>query len=360
MVFILSLLLVLLSLCFSGLATTVIVDDTYGDPLTGALIAYTPVNTWNLGSQCPGCSVKLDASRTHNSTWRDCTAKTGDNRVVQASVQFTGVAVSVHGILTNNHPIPTRLTFFIDEVQMGSYSAQPGAEVVYDVTFWSSPTLAPGRHSLIIQNGNPGGNQSYVLFDYIQYTTADSAKPTSSAADVFAASSSSAALTTSSRSPKSGSTITDITNVTATITLKLSNLTSPTLTSQDSRKPAATVIINSSSSTGSRQWQIGLIVGGICLFVLLMGIGALYLRRRRKLRLKHLKASPFYTSTPKTRPGKETRWIQLSDTVSSPSVGLEEENRMLRQALSQQYIPQREGAKTPPPYHESPTGVFVA
>ncbi|KAJ7583359.1 hypothetical protein C8J56DRAFT_207726 [Mycena floridula] len=337
-----------------------------------AAITYTPADTWNLGPQCPTCALKLDPGQTYNQTWCDCTARTGDTRPVQASVQFTGAPyihefpvmltmliehvvgaqVSVHGILYP-HYVATHLTFFIDSVQAGTYSSPVGAKaqpvIVYNVTFWTSGNLALGLHELVIQNGNPGGNQSLVLLDYIEYSTtvdSDSTSQTQAPAAVSSGLLHSTSTPTSlsgvgSSVPSAAVTtkgfatpIADTATVVQTLTL---SGTSSTITLVPA--PAHT------SNAVSSKSLIGGLVGGLSALLILLILGIVVYRRRRQRsqRFSYLVASPFYMS-----PWKKDPSVQIAlDTgnASLPSIRHElrpentivEENRLLRQALSRQW-----------------------
>lgn len=155
--------------------TNVTIDDTNGDPKTGAQISYTPQNGhWNLGPGCQRCSASLDASQTFDQTWHDGAHYPGDSFVLTAEVSFTGTAVYVYGIKGyGNEFAATDLTFLIDNEQVGYYS-QPdinGMGWVYNMLFFSTQSLSSGQHTLTIQNGAHNGSAiSLLLLDYIIYS----------------------------------------------------------------------------------------------------------------------------------------------------------------------------------------------
>lgn len=68
----------------------VTVDDQYGDPLTGQLPTYLPVNRWIQGATCVGCKAKPDVAQAFSHTWHDTTHNPGvaDQRSIQ--IKFNG------------------------------------------------------------------------------------------------------------------------------------------------------------------------------------------------------------------------------------------------------------------------------
>lgn len=59
-------------LVFGG---TRIIDDTYGDLVTGALPTYSDTDCWN-ASPCSDCSLQPNASQAYNGTWHDTSSNT--------------------------------------------------------------------------------------------------------------------------------------------------------------------------------------------------------------------------------------------------------------------------------------------
>lgn len=53
-------------------ATNRIIDDYYGDSVTGRLPAYS--GSWNYGPTCSGCSAHPNANSTFNASWHDATS----------------------------------------------------------------------------------------------------------------------------------------------------------------------------------------------------------------------------------------------------------------------------------------------
>ncbi|KAI0651452.1 hypothetical protein C8Q79DRAFT_897976 [Trametes meyenii] len=172
--------LVGLSLVFAG-RVNVTIDDTYGDEHTGLPIAYTPTDYWKAGQDCTDCTARPDATRAHESTWRDGTFNLNNTEgtdipVLQASVPFDGVAVYVYCILTGTYSSPdsySQLNFVIDGETVGEFMHQPNGDgtYYYNVPVYVNESIPAGTHSLQIVNGQAGGKKSLVLLDYIVYTS---------------------------------------------------------------------------------------------------------------------------------------------------------------------------------------------
>lgn len=69
----------------------VTIDDTYGDPVTGAKFTYSPVNHWSAQPGCSGCEATANATDAYNHTWHDTSFfPTKSPAPLNASVKFTG------------------------------------------------------------------------------------------------------------------------------------------------------------------------------------------------------------------------------------------------------------------------------
>ncbi|KAJ7592202.1 hypothetical protein C8J56DRAFT_780713 [Mycena floridula] len=151
---------------WSLLAANVTIDDTYGDPTNGKQITYAPVERWTVGQTCSFCAVKPpNSSQMYNGSWHDCTS---DPSVLAdamtATVEFNGACFLL---------LSTNLTFFLDGAKAGSYIRKPVAgkgDFEYNIPFYANTSLPAGSHSLVIQNGSPGSNESLLLLDSIVYT----------------------------------------------------------------------------------------------------------------------------------------------------------------------------------------------
>lgn len=160
----------------------VTIDDTFGDPLTGNHIDYSPLTSWNIGANCDGCTTAPDPSQVYNHTWHDGTfnrnagSNPSPNAVLLASVPFFGNAVYVYCILSESESSPASdMSFFIDMEQVGTFTQQPLGQsgFQYNVLVYSNTSLPSTDHTLTIQNGHVGGNKSLILLDYVVYSYDD-------------------------------------------------------------------------------------------------------------------------------------------------------------------------------------------
>jgi hypothetical protein len=63
-------------------------------------------------------------------------------------------------------------TFYLDGVQVGTLlrTAVEPAGYEYNVPVYTNPSIPPGQHTLVVQNGRPNGIQSLMILDSIVYT----------------------------------------------------------------------------------------------------------------------------------------------------------------------------------------------
>lgn len=66
-------LFLLIVLCANA-ATNITVDDTFGDPVAGAKLVYSPESIW-AGPECTGCSIQPNKKLASNGTWKAATYK---------------------------------------------------------------------------------------------------------------------------------------------------------------------------------------------------------------------------------------------------------------------------------------------
>ncbi|KAF5377227.1 hypothetical protein D9615_006346 [Tricholomella constricta] len=158
------------------------IDDTVADPLSGQKIIYQPTGAWNSGADCIRCTARPDESEAFNGTWHDSTfnslpgSNDYPNTVISASAAFNGTAVYVVCILARTTSGPTGnsdMTFLIDGDIVGTFvKPAPGTTGFdYNVTVYSNTSLAPGTHTITVQNGHVNGPKSLVILDRIVYTT---------------------------------------------------------------------------------------------------------------------------------------------------------------------------------------------
>ncbi|TBU46568.1 hypothetical protein BD309DRAFT_840655, partial [Dichomitus squalens] len=179
--------LVLLSISTSPLAgilsvsatlVNVTIDDTFGDPATGDQISYAPEGTWQPVS-CAGCTAKPNPSQVSNSTWHEGTfnpdGARGSDQLLSAAVSFEGVAVYVFCVVTHSFTSPvgnSDMSFFLDGNLVGTFQQPPNGNATYEynVPVYVNESLPPGQHTIVVVNGELGGNTSLTLLDYIVYT----------------------------------------------------------------------------------------------------------------------------------------------------------------------------------------------
>ena len=85
------------------------------------------------------------------------------------------MAVYVYCIVTRSTVSPdgnSDMTFFIDGEQVGTFVQPPDGDTTYDynVPVYANTSLAAGPHEIVILNGQPNGNKTLILLDYIVYT----------------------------------------------------------------------------------------------------------------------------------------------------------------------------------------------
>ncbi|KAJ7585462.1 hypothetical protein C8J56DRAFT_1087397 [Mycena floridula] len=282
----------------------VIIDDTFGDPVTGAQITYSPLTGdlhWQKGLDCVVCNSHPDPSQTYLGNWHDCTKP--ENQTATATVTFSGTSVAVYGVIDNGRKTSSNLIFFIDGKRVGqpffNQNQDPNAEpqYIYNVQFFSADSLSPEEHTLVIHNGN-FTDGSFMLLDSIVYTPISTGQSASSAT-----SSSSATATGVS--------------------------TSPDMNPQTSKPKSHT----------------GLIIGVAIATLVAVGCAAFtlfYIHRRHKLAqliptinpqlsLRHDTESPVVANQ-KHRPTEGTK---TSETGAPPSTLTSDEIRLIRQVITQ-------------------------
>ncbi|OSD05809.1 hypothetical protein PYCCODRAFT_1361583, partial [Trametes coccinea BRFM310] len=163
------------SIVTSGTLVNVTIDDTYGDELFGTQFLYAPADVWNVGQSCAACTAHPNPALVHNGTWHDGTTQAGSDQLTTATVRFEGVAVYVFCIVTRSSTSPdgnSDMTFSIDGQEVGRFVQPPDGDTTYDynVPVYVNTSLPPGPHQLVILNGQPNGNKSLILLDYVVYT----------------------------------------------------------------------------------------------------------------------------------------------------------------------------------------------
>jgi hypothetical protein len=84
-----------------------------------------------------------------------------------------GTAIYAYCVIVNNNTYTTftNLTFSIDGAQVGSYSHSPDGSntYLYNTLVYANASVPNGNHTFVIHSPR-GANDSFVLFDYVQYT----------------------------------------------------------------------------------------------------------------------------------------------------------------------------------------------
>ena len=88
------------------------VDDTSGDPLTGATILYEPASSWKSGnlSVCANCTARPDAFHASGETWHEGLSLPSlpgeQSQGLTASLPFNGASESSHSRIHRVHHVP--------------------------------------------------------------------------------------------------------------------------------------------------------------------------------------------------------------------------------------------------------------
>ncbi|KZT23803.1 hypothetical protein NEOLEDRAFT_1052665, partial [Neolentinus lepideus HHB14362 ss-1] len=159
--------------------TNVTVDDTGGDPFTGAQVAYSPAGAWNTGGDCVGCTAHPDPSQMYMRTWHDATfvpASSGDSpsNIVSLSVPFYGGAIYVYCVLTFTYDHPagnSDMQFWIDSDIVGQFELPANGSTDYEYNFpvYVNESIEAGLHTFRLETGH-NNTKSLVLFDYLVYS----------------------------------------------------------------------------------------------------------------------------------------------------------------------------------------------
>lgn len=149
------------------------IDDSNGDPFTGAMPDYEPVGLWAAGQGCPGCLAQPDKSKVYQGTWHDTTHHGNDTVPKTVSFNFTGTALYVYCIIDNQpgYTTLTALNFTLDGDNAGWYVHYPNSaegSFVYSVPVYSNNSIPNGNHNFVMTAG--GQVDSLVLFDFASYT----------------------------------------------------------------------------------------------------------------------------------------------------------------------------------------------
>lgn len=172
------------------------IDDTYGDPVTGAQFSYSPANQWSAQPGCSDCEAQPNANDAYNHTWHDTSfLPTESPAPLNASITFTGnnvptnelfldidfftlftgSAVYVYCIVSHSSANPdgyTDLRFMIDGEIDGPFIMSPNGmdTYTYNYAVYTNDQLSMAEHTLTIINGDMSRSKSLILLDYVVYT----------------------------------------------------------------------------------------------------------------------------------------------------------------------------------------------
>ncbi|KAI0318725.1 hypothetical protein OF83DRAFT_913646 [Amylostereum chailletii] len=153
------------------------IDDTFGDPDTGAVVNYTPPGVWANSFSCPSCDGQPNPTKTTNGTWHSSifdqtlSLDGSSNAPLNASISFTGVTVEVYCVTPPG--IATDMQFFIDGEHVGDFFQSPGAGYKYRVLAYANQSLSNAPHTIVLQNGRRNGSASRAILDRIVYSLDD-------------------------------------------------------------------------------------------------------------------------------------------------------------------------------------------
>ncbi|KAJ7147207.1 hypothetical protein C8R46DRAFT_918135 [Mycena filopes] len=146
------------------------IDDLKGDVRTGVLPVYEPLSMWNADGNCNVCVIHPDPKKAVEGTWHDAT-QTGKTPPT-VTIQFTGTAIYMFGIVPNNIPraaTHVNLTFTLDSVPQTGYAHTPdnSSNMAYAVPIFATSGLTNGSHTLVARTTNA---PALFIFDYALYT----------------------------------------------------------------------------------------------------------------------------------------------------------------------------------------------
>jgi len=237
------------------------IDDTAGDPTTGARIVYGPSNAWaSSNSPCPPFDIQ--SNKAFDNTWHSAIYSQEVNPV-WASVNFTGNAVYVWGILApclGPDVGDATIGFTVDGVPIDKFrqaSDTKSNAFQYDVLLFSATGLNNMNHTLVMGIGG-GSKNAYAILDRISYTRVVEDHPSTTALPSAANLSPSTTTTRTSNPTQEGSTASALANTqsaSAQTTTSSAGAAGSSITSTDASQ--------GTSTSNSSQAVTGTIVGGL-------------------------------------------------------------------------------------------------
>jgi len=169
------------ALVFAG-SVNITIDDTYGDPVTGAQFTYSPADEWTAGQTCTSCTARPDPSEAYNGTWHDTSFFPSEETTpTNASISFKGTAVYVYCILyqtSSTSDAQSYMQFMLDGEVLGSFikpeSTSSGITYSYNYLVYANDQLPLQTYTFTLINGQQGGDSpALTLLDYLVYTAED-------------------------------------------------------------------------------------------------------------------------------------------------------------------------------------------
>ncbi|KAH9899610.1 hypothetical protein C8Q73DRAFT_787474 [Cubamyces lactineus] len=159
---------------------TVVIDDTYGDQITGAMPVYSPPASWTQNQPCGlanGRPVNPDPSMAWNGTWHGSAGAAADTALLTIDFNFTGDWLSIYCIVLGgdrDNVAASNMSFELDGQQVGRFYRDVSGQTEgagdlslhYNVSVFNA-SVPEGQHALRISSVD----YSRMLFDYVLYTT---------------------------------------------------------------------------------------------------------------------------------------------------------------------------------------------
>ncbi|THU76669.1 hypothetical protein K435DRAFT_594564, partial [Dendrothele bispora CBS 962.96] len=160
------------------------IDDTFGDPSTGALVQYLPIHPpqdsndvfWKNQDECTPetCEIRPSVDEAFKHTW---TATTYTKAIQNMSIgfNFEGSAIYIYFILTNE-PFGSGLLsnascdFRLDGEIVGSFRHNTDGtnQTVFNALAYSATNLSQRSHKMLVETTGEQG--SFIMFDRAVYT----------------------------------------------------------------------------------------------------------------------------------------------------------------------------------------------
>ncbi|KAF9073937.1 hypothetical protein BDP27DRAFT_1214922 [Rhodocollybia butyracea] len=161
------------------------IDDGFGDSVTGQKPVFFPMDGWDVwkNETCPPsiCFLLPPTSSAFDKTYTQTTAHSGGFGPITITFDFTGIALYIFFILSNNNTggiiSGTSANFTLDGSLVGSFTHEPNPDTLefqFNVLAFSTTDIENITHEMMIISsalGNDPSAESFLLiFDYALYT----------------------------------------------------------------------------------------------------------------------------------------------------------------------------------------------